>query len=160
MARTSTFSATDCDKCLLLQLDTAALTPNRGKIAAMGERVPDDATASQSKGPRGSALGDYAALEAVLSATPRGRWFLSEYARRNRRAETGMLLGAMSKLETAVLGEQSENALHAIFVELAEISEAIVRARCAVTETEETALGRLNTMLDSILRRINALIEI
>jgi hypothetical protein len=126
----------------------------------MGERVPDDATASQSKGPGGSALEDYAALEAVLSATSRGRWFLSEYARQNRRAETGMLLGAMSKLEAAVQGEHSENALHAVFVELAEISEAIVRARCAVTETEETALGRLNTMLDSILRRINALIEI
>jgi hypothetical protein len=63
----------------------------------MGERVPDDATASQSKGPGGSALEDYAALEAVLSATPRGRWFLSEYARQNRRAETGMLLGAMRR---------------------------------------------------------------
>ena len=126
----------------------------------MGERVPADATASQSKGPGGSALEDYAALEAVLSATPRGRWFLSEYARRNRRAETGMLLGAMSKLETAVRGEQSEDALHAVFVELAEISEAIVRTRCAVTESDETALGRVNAKLDSILQRLNTLIEI
>ena len=126
----------------------------------MGERVKDDATASQAKGPGGSALEDYAALEAVLSATPRGRWFLSEYARRNRRAETGMLLGAMSKLETAVLGEQSENPLHVVFVELAEISEAIVRTRFAVNESDETALGRVNATLDSILQRINILVEI
>ena len=34
---------------------------------------------------------------------PRGRWFLAEYARRNRTAETEMLLEAIAKLETAVL---------------------------------------------------------
>ena len=126
----------------------------------MGERVPDDATASRPKGLGGTALEDYAALEAVLIATPRGRCFLSEYARQNRRAEIGMLLGAMSKLEAAVLGEQGESALHVVFVELAEISEAIVRARCAVTESNEVALDRLSAMLDSISQRINALIEI
>src|SRR5262249_31808075 len=125
----------------------------------MGERLRDDATASQSKGPRGSALGDYAALEAVLSATPRGRWFLSEYARRNRRAETGMLLGAMSKLETAVLGEQSENALHAIFVELAEISEAVVRRRCAAHERGERGLCSVNATLESMLEPVTVVSE-
>ena len=125
----------------------------------MGERVPDDLGSSQSKGPGSSALEDYAALEAVLSATPRGRWFLSEYARLNRRAETGMLLGAMSKLEAAVLGVQSENALHAMFAELAEICEAIARKRGEIAEGDEAAVEKLTETLGSIGQRVNALIE-
>jgi hypothetical protein len=124
----------------------------------MGERIPDDAAASQSKGPGGSALEDYAALEAALSATPRGRWFLSEYARRNRRAETGMLLGAMSKLEAAVAEEQRHIALHCVSAELAEISQA--RGRCEIAERDEAAVGKLMATLDWIRKRINTLIEI
>jgi uncharacterized membrane protein YccC len=126
----------------------------------MGERVPDDLGSSQSKGPGSSALEDYAALEAVLSATPRGRWFLSEYARSNRRAETGMLLGAMSKLEAAVLGEQSRAALRDVFAELAEISEAIAQARGDIAQGDAAAMGKLTETLDSIAQRLNALIEI
>ena len=34
--------------------------------------------------------------------SPRGRWFLSEYARRNRAADTHMLLEAIAKLERIV----------------------------------------------------------
>lgn len=126
----------------------------------MGERVPDDATPSQSRGPGGSALEDYAALEAVLSATPRGRWFLSEYARSNRRAETGMLLGAMSKLEAAVLGEQSQAALREVFAELAEISEVMARARADIAQGDAATLSELTVTLDSIAQRLNTLIEI
>jgi hypothetical protein len=126
----------------------------------MGERVPDDATSSHSRGPGSSALEDYGALEAVLSATPRGRWFLSEYARLNRRAETGMLLGAMSKLEAVVLGEQSENALHAVFAELAEIGEAIARARAEIDQSDAAVASHLIETLASIGQRINVLIEI
>ncbi|MBC8012567.1 MAG: hypothetical protein H7X74_00520, partial [Methyloceanibacter sp.] len=45
----------------------------------------------------------YAALESLLRASPRGRWFLAEYARRNRTAETEMLLEAIARIERAVL---------------------------------------------------------
>jgi hypothetical protein len=126
----------------------------------MGERVPDDLASSPAKGPGSSALEDYAALEAVLSATPRGRLFLSEYARSNRRAETSMLLGAMSKLETAVLGEQSQAALRDVFAELAEISESIAQARGDIAQGDAAAMGKLTEILDSITQRLNALIEI
>ena len=46
---------------------------------------------------------DYAAVEAVLIESARGRWFLGEYARRNRTADTAMLFDAIAKLELAVL---------------------------------------------------------
>jgi hypothetical protein len=126
----------------------------------MGERVPDGITPPQSGRPGESALEDYAALEAVLSATPRGRWFLSEYARQNRRAETGMLLGAMSKLEAAVLAEQNQAALREVFAELTEISEAIARIRCEIADADAAAVGKLTDELCLIERRVKILIEV
>jgi hypothetical protein len=43
---------------------------------------------------------DYEALHAALSASARGRIFLAEYARRNRNADTTVVLDALSRLET------------------------------------------------------------
>jgi hypothetical protein len=42
---------------------------------------------------------DYQAFSAALSESARGRAFLTEYARRNRHADTGMLLTALDRLE-------------------------------------------------------------
>ncbi|MGE0241245.1 MAG: hypothetical protein AB7F09_26020 [Parvibaculaceae bacterium] len=41
----------------------------------------------------------YDALESAVMESARGRWFLAEYARRNRAADTMMLLDALKKLE-------------------------------------------------------------
>ncbi|MGE0008360.1 MAG: hypothetical protein AB7S92_22625 [Parvibaculaceae bacterium] len=41
----------------------------------------------------------YEALESAVMESARGRWFLAEYARRNRAADTVMLLDALKKLE-------------------------------------------------------------
>ncbi len=49
---------------------------------------------------------DYEAIEAAVMETPRGRWFLSEYLRRNQARETRDLLAAMRKLERAVMPAQ------------------------------------------------------
>ena len=126
----------------------------------MGERVPDGTTPPQSGRSGESALDDYAALETVLSATPRGRWFLSEYARQNRRAETGMLLGAMSKLEAAVLEERGRVAFQYMLSQLAEIGDVIARMRGEIAKGDETVVTKLTETLHSIEQRITALIEV
>ena len=38
---------------------------------------------------------DYDAIESAIMESSRGRWFLSEYARRNRHADTNLLLSAI-----------------------------------------------------------------
>jgi len=38
---------------------------------------------------------DYDAIVAAIMETPRGRWFLSEYARRNRQADTQLIVTAI-----------------------------------------------------------------
>jgi hypothetical protein len=45
---------------------------------------------------------DFDAIEAAVMETSRGRWFLTEYARRNRHADTEKLLEAIGRLETTV----------------------------------------------------------
>src|SRR5216684_1899058 len=41
---------------------------------------------------------DYDAIVAAIMETSRGRWFLAEYARRNRHADTELLLASMHKI--------------------------------------------------------------
>jgi hypothetical protein len=139
----------------------------------MGERVPDGTTPSRSRGPGDSTLAeDYAALEAVLNATPQGRWFLAEYARRNRSAEAGMLLGAIAKLE-AVVVKQQQTAPCNVLGELVEMSEAITRTRREIAQIEpphqsdKPLIGAMEELdhklveaLCFIEQRINAVIEI
>jgi len=50
---------------------------------------------------------DYEAIEAAVMETARGRWFMAEYAKRNRQADTLQLLGAIQRIERVVgLGVQ------------------------------------------------------
>src|SRR6059058_1728058 len=42
---------------------------------------------------------DYDAISAAFMETSRGRWFLGEYARRNRNADTRMVLDAVARIE-------------------------------------------------------------
>src|ERR1700758_3722154 len=42
---------------------------------------------------------DYDAIREAFMETSRGRWFLDEYARRNRNADTSMVLDAVSRIE-------------------------------------------------------------
>ena len=56
--------------------------------------------------PEGMSEVDYEAIEAAVTETVRGRWFLNEFARRNRLAETRLLLDAMARLETTVAANQ------------------------------------------------------
>ena len=52
--------------------------------------------------PQGMSETDYETIEAAVTETVRGRWFLGEFARRNRTAELRQLLDAMARLESAV----------------------------------------------------------
>ena len=45
---------------------------------------------------------DYEAISAAVMETGRGRWFLAEYAKRNRNADTAMVLDAAQSPERDV----------------------------------------------------------
>jgi hypothetical protein len=47
---------------------------------------------------------DYETVYAAVMASERGRRFLTEYANRNRQADTQMLVGAIARVEAAIRG--------------------------------------------------------
>src|ERR1700748_1919651 len=49
---------------------------------------------------------DYDAISAAFMETSRGRWFLSEYAKRNRNADTRMVLDAVSRIEQTLAAQK------------------------------------------------------
>jgi len=73
---------------------------------------------------------DYDAVHAALMATERGRRFLTEYADRNRHADTAMIVGAIARLEAALRGEGAPRADAA--GDLMEIAAAIGRIQAAL----------------------------
>ena len=102
----------------------------------MPERAPDGTSPSPVDTARQPSLAQaYAGLESLLRASPRGRWFLAEYARRNRSAETDLLLEAIARIEKAVLKSQPRPAAPSnVFAELVEMSEAIARTRREIAQ--------------------------
>jgi hypothetical protein len=52
---------------------------------------------------------EYDAVYAAVTATDRGRWFLSEFANRNRHADTGSLVAALARIEAAVHADARSN---------------------------------------------------
>src|SRR3984885_12354623 len=56
---------------------------------------------------------DYAAISEAFMETSRGRWFLGEYAKRNRNADTSMVLDAGGRIEQSLaIQPKAANAQH------------------------------------------------
>ena len=52
---------------------------------------------------------DYAAIAEAFMETSRGRWFLTEYAKRNRNADTRMVLDAVARIEQSLAAQREED---------------------------------------------------
>ena len=125
----------------------------------MPERAPQPASSDQDAPRQEGLASNYAALETALLSSPRGRWFLAEYLRRNRSAETELLLEAIGRLEVAVRKPQTPaQAVHAsqIFDELVKMSEAISRTRREIAQIRpphqfDKQLGTASEELDHIV---------
>jgi hypothetical protein len=84
--------------------------------------------------PTPAAQADYDAICAALMHTARGRWFLEEYARRNRSADTRLLLTAIERIEAVVCAERNKQAQQGLRTDLLEMAQAITRTRAEVAE--------------------------
>jgi chemotaxis regulatin CheY-phosphate phosphatase CheZ len=77
--------------------------------------------------------GDYASIEAAVMETDRGRWFLAEFARRNRHAETEGLLESLGRIERAVTQTTRETGgVDRFKLDVLEMSRAIAKTRAEI----------------------------
>jgi hypothetical protein len=76
---------------------------------------------------------DYDAIREAFMETARGRWFLAEYAKRNRTADTTMVLEAVTRLETN-LAAQKQPAVLTMTAALGAIRPAVRQAKATAIE--------------------------
>ena len=101
----------------------------------MGRRAMSEELLAVSRiSPAPAAQTDYDAICAALMQTERGRWFLDEYAKRNRSADTRLLLAAIERIEAVVCAERNKQTQQGFRTDLLEMAKAITRTRAEVAE--------------------------
>lgn len=80
---------------------------------------------------------DYDAIREAFMETARGRWFLGEYAKRNRNADTSMVLDAVARIEETLAAQRQP-------VVEDRLPEALVEIRRAIGEAEAIAIAALD----------------
>lgn len=100
---------------------------------------------------------DYDAIEDAVKETARGRWFLEEFAQRNRHADTRLVLDAIQRLQRSVLGAESVSApaphIPEIRADLNEIERTAEQTRKLLAEIDATHQrdGDLGNELDLVV---------
>ena len=109
---------------------------------------------------------DYAAIAEAFMETSRGRWFLTEYAKRNRNADTSMVLDAVARIEQSLTAQREETlereaslqreeglsaqqAAEAVAAAAAaqdRLTEALAAIRSSVEAAEESAVEALDSL--------------
>lgn len=100
---------------------------------------------------------DYDAIEEAVMETARGRWFLAEYARRNRNSDTTLLLDAIGRIEQTLTGERMSQDLDKLRFDLMEMSRSIARMKSEIATLRPTGAGvthleEATEALDSVVR--------
>ena len=93
---------------------------------------------------------DFEAIREAFLETARGRWFLDEYTRRNRNADTAMVLEAVARIESSLAAQKEEQRQQAA-VEIPpveppsnELPEAMAAVRAIVAAARESVSASLS----------------
>ncbi|MFM9974181.1 MAG: hypothetical protein ACKVON_06350 [Beijerinckiaceae bacterium] len=88
---------------------------------------------------------DFEAIELAVMETERGRMFLQEYARRNRNADTQVLLTALSRIEKSISVRQEPSEIDQFRVDIIEMTRAIARTKneIAAIQPDDNSQGPL-----------------
>jgi hypothetical protein len=105
---------------------------------------------------------DYAAISEAFMETSRGRWFLGEYAKRNRNADTSMVLDAVARIEQSLAAQkeeslaaqqqaaadtgQAEAKLAEAKLAEAKLAEVLAAIRGAVETAQASAIGAIEDL--------------
>lgn len=101
---------------------------------------------------------EYDAIAAAVMETSRGRWFLAEFTRRNRQADTGVLMGALERIERSIAVQKREpTEVDKFRLDLIEMSQAIARTRQEIQAIkqptgEDSHLLEASGELDAIVK--------
>lgn len=98
---------------------------------------------------------DFALIEAAVLETARGRWFLQEYAKRIRSADTEKVLASLARLEV-VVQEKPSGDVERLRFDLKDMAKAIAKTKSEIASIKTDALhhdrlGDASLELDAIV---------
>jgi hypothetical protein len=110
------------------------------------------------------AIEDYDAIEEAVMETARGRWFLAEYARRHRQADTLTIVDTLERIERTINRQRKVPDIDRIRLDLADMAEAITRTKQEIfqmkVESEEGGrFAEASNELDAIVSQTEAATE-
>jgi chemotaxis regulatin CheY-phosphate phosphatase CheZ len=96
---------------------------------------------------------DYGAIADAVMETARGRWFLGEYAKRNRTADTDLLLTAINRLESSVGGERTHPQIERVRFDLVEMAKTIAQLKIEVSSSDDQSqFMQATEALDAVVK--------
>src|SRR5215470_3252782 len=98
---------------------------------------------------------DYDAICAAVMETVRGRWFLAEYSRRNRHADTELVLAAIDRVESALRDQRPDESLDHFRHDLIEMAKAIAETKSeigAIKSDGANDIGEVSEQLDAVVQ--------
>jgi chemotaxis protein CheZ len=99
---------------------------------------------------------DYEAIMSAVLETARGRWFLAEHMRRNRQADTKLVLTAIEQLLRSLRERQSVPGAERMRLELVDMANAIMRTKMEIASIKPAGgsagkIGLATNELDAIV---------
>jgi len=119
--------------------------------------MPDEPFAISPSAPPPPTEADYEAIHTAVMETVRGRWFLAEFAARNRHADTALVLAAIDRVEALWHQRHAGSSAERVRFDLVEMAQAIAQTRSeiAAIKPDGEAKGSLSEAteeLDSIVQ--------
>ncbi|KQP31125.1 hypothetical protein ASF49_11140 [Methylobacterium sp. Leaf104] len=102
-------------------------------------------------------ISEYDRIEAAMTESERGRWFLDAYLRRNRTSDTGILLDAIARLESVVTNDRESSQIGRVRGDVMDMAHAIARTKAEIAainapDQDQSRLGGASAALDAIVR--------
>jgi chemotaxis regulatin CheY-phosphate phosphatase CheZ len=98
---------------------------------------------------------DYETILSAVLETARGRWFLAEHMRRNRQADTKLVLKAIEQLERSLRERPSAPDAERTRLDLVDMANAIARTKTEIASIKPAAgsgkIGAATNELDAIV---------
>lgn len=97
---------------------------------------------------------DYQAIQEAVMETARGRWFLAEYARRNRVADTDKVLNAIDNVKTYITREHEPGDVMQMRLNIVDMTQKIEQIKSEIANTDQSSPNisdaqiELNVVLD------------
>ncbi|PLX45312.1 MAG: hypothetical protein C0605_01105, partial [Hyphomicrobiales bacterium] len=92
---------------------------------------------------------DFQTIESAVMETIRGRWFLKEYARRNRHADTEEVLAAIERLTSRMAQPAADADLDRVRIDLKEMAEAISHTKHEIAAMNPDGEGESQILIAS-----------